>query len=146
MAVIRSVGFVPTLDIPGQPWNYFVPIVNNADQYIDFYQPQAYNNGYDSYAGGSVDYLIDVYSNWCNIPDANNQTMTGYNGIDGSKLLIGLEASPSAGISSFYASPSVVNDFKNWIASKKYSLEGFMLWDSHWDALNNYEISDACAS
>jgi len=84
VAVIQSVSFVPTPDTPGQPWNYFVPIVNLADQYIDFYQPQAYNNGYDSYAGGSVNYLIDVYLNWRNLPSlATGNTISGYNGIAG---------------------------------------------------------------
>lgn len=27
-------------------WNYFVPIINLADPYIDFYQVQAYNDWY----------------------------------------------------------------------------------------------------
>jgi chitinase len=84
VAVIQSVSFVPTPDTPGQPWNYFVPIVNLADASIDFYQPQAYNNGYDSYAGGSADYLKDVYTNWRNLPSlATGATISGYNGIAG---------------------------------------------------------------
>lgn len=145
VTVIQTVGFVPTPDTPGQPWNYFVPIVNLADYAINFYQPQAYNNGYDSYAGGSVGYLQDVYLNWRNLPAAGTP-IPGYNGIDGNKLLIGLEASTSAGGSSFYASPSVVEAFKSWISTNGYPLEGFMIWDSHWDALNGNVISNACSS
>lgn len=45
---------VPSPDAGGQPFNYFVPIVNLADSYIDIYQPQAYNNWYDGLPGGSV--------------------------------------------------------------------------------------------
>lgn len=143
VAVIQSVSFVPTPDTPGQPWNYFVPIVNLADSAIDFYQPQAYNNGYDSYAGGSVGYLQDVYLNWRNIAPAGS--IVGYNGIKGEKLLIGLEASTSAGGSSFYATPDVVRQFKSWLATNNYPIEGFMIWDSHWDTLNGQVISSACA-
>jgi chitinase len=144
VAVILSVGFIPTPDTPGQPWNYFVPIVNLADSAIDFYQPQAYNNGYDSYAGGSVEYLKDVYLNWCNsIPGV--PPVAGYNGISGKKLLIGLEASPSAGGSSFYASPDVITKFKTWLVDSGNDLEGFMIWDSHWDDQYKRVISTACS-
>jgi chitinase len=145
VAVIQTVGYVPTPDAAGQPWNYFVPIVNLADAAIDFYQPQAYNNGYDSFAGGSEEYLQDVYLNWCNLPAAG-QPITGYNGINGSKLLIGLEASTSAGGSSFYASADTITKFKSWISTNGFPLEGFMIWDSHWDALNSYAVSTACSS
>jgi chitinase len=58
---------VPSPDTGGQPFNYFVPIINLADQYIDFYQPQAYNNWYDGFAGGSLNYFKDVYLNWRNL-------------------------------------------------------------------------------
>jgi len=37
-----------------------------ADDSIDFYQPQAYNNWYDGITGGTLDYLKDVYLNWRN--------------------------------------------------------------------------------
>lgn len=57
---------VPSPDTGGQPFNYFVPIVQLADDYIDFYQPQAYNNWYDGLPGGSLDYFRDVYLNWRN--------------------------------------------------------------------------------
>jgi hypothetical protein len=48
---------VPSADVGGQAFNYFVPIINLADSYIDYYQPQAYNNWYGGLAGGSSAYL-----------------------------------------------------------------------------------------
>lgn len=56
-----------TADTAGQAYNYFVNIIRLADDYIDFYQPQAYNNWYDV-AGGTLDYIKDVYLNWRNLP------------------------------------------------------------------------------
>lgn len=89
VAVIQTVSYVPAPNAGGQPWNYFVPIINLGDQYIDFYQPQAYNNGYDSFAGGSVGYLQDVYLNWVNLPAAGSP-IPNFTGVPGKKLLIGL--------------------------------------------------------
>lgn len=48
---------VPDPTLGGQAFNYFVPIIRMADAYIDYYQPQAYNNWYGGHAGGSLDYL-----------------------------------------------------------------------------------------
>ena len=45
---------VPDPDQVGQPYNYFVPIINLVDSSIDYYQPQAYNNGYHGYEGGTL--------------------------------------------------------------------------------------------
>lgn len=145
VAVIQTVSYVPAPNAGGQPWNYFVPIINLGDQYIDFYQPQAYNNGYDSFAGGSVGYLQDVYLNWCNLPAAGTP-IPNFTGVPGKKLLIGLEASTSAGGSSFYASPDVITQFKKWIADNNYPIEGFMIWDSHWDTLNGFAVSNAASA
>ena len=52
-------------DTPGQAWNYFVNIIRLADDAIDLYQPQAYNNWYD-FPGGSLNFLKHVYLNWRN--------------------------------------------------------------------------------
>jgi chitinase len=48
---------VPSADTPGQPFNYFVPIINLADSSIDYYQPQVYNNWYGGIAGGTSAYM-----------------------------------------------------------------------------------------
>ncbi len=58
--------------------------------------------------------------------------------------MMGLLASTQAGGKAYYAPPSVVRSFKQWIAKNKYPLKGFMMWDSNWDKLNGYAISDAC--
>lgn len=47
---------IPDPDRGGQAFNYFVPIINLADSSIDYYQPQAYNNWYDGFPGGSLKY------------------------------------------------------------------------------------------
>lgn len=52
---------VPDPTVGGNAFNYFVPIINEADSAIDYYQPQAYNNWYDGETGGSLRYLQDVY-------------------------------------------------------------------------------------
>jgi chitinase len=52
---------IPDENTGGIYWNYWVPIIRRADSAIDYYQPQAYNNWFDSEAGGSFLYLKDVY-------------------------------------------------------------------------------------
>ena len=145
VAVYQAVS-VPSPDTPGQPYNYFVPIINLADSAIDLYQPQAYNNGYDGFAGGSLEYFEDVYLNWRNLQGLGPATkpIPNFEGVSGKKLLIGLLASTSAGGADFYGKPETIVAFKKFLASKKYALKGFMIWDSHWDQLNNNAISKAC--
>jgi hypothetical protein len=101
---------VPSADVAGQAFNYFVPIINLADAYIDFYQPQAYNNWYGGLAGGSTAYLKEVYLHWRNLQGtlAWSGPITGFNGVSGDKLLMGLLASTNAGGSQYYAPPSVI--------------------------------------
>lgn len=48
---------VPSADIGGQAWNYFVAIIKAADSSIDYYQVQAYNNWYGGLQGGSFNYI-----------------------------------------------------------------------------------------
>jgi chitinase len=137
---------VPDPDQGSQYFNYFVPIINLAGSYIDYYQPQAYNNWYDGYNGGSIEYLQDVYLNWRNMQglNPNNQPIDGFSGVRGEKLLMGLLASTSAGGSQYYAPPETIQQFKSWLKSNQYPLVGFMLWDSFWDSLNGYAVSNAC--
>ena len=132
-------------DTAGQAYNYFVNVIRLADDYIDFYQPQAYNNWYDV-AGGTLDYLKDVYLNWRNLkgilswqtPSAN------FNGVSGDKLLMGVLASTSAGGASYFYSVDTITAFRSWLTANNYPLRGFMMWDSHWDSLNGFAISNAC--
>lgn len=136
---------VPSAETGGNPFNYFVPIINLADAYIDYYQIQAYNNWYDGYAGGSLDYLKDVYLNWRNLQGLVSYygPMANFNGVNGNKMVMGVLASPSAGGSQYYAQPVTLRAFKSWLVSNNYPLKGFMMWDSHWDKLNSFVISNA---
>jgi chitinase len=139
---------VPNPDVGGNAFNYFVPIINLADSSIDYYQPQAYNNWYDGEIGGSLIYLQDVYENWRNLQGAGqwDVPLANFTGVDGNKLLVGLMASQSAGGAGYYATPDTISQFKDWLAAKGYPLKGFMLWDSHWDAVNSYAISTICSA
>jgi chitinase len=132
-------------DVAGQAYNYFVNIIRLADEAIDLYQPQAYNNWYDV-AGGSLDYLKDVYLNWRNLPGIMSwmTPIPNFSGVEGDKLMMGILASTSAGGASYYFRPEVIDSFKQWLGEKKYPLRGFMMWDSHWDTLNGRVVSDAC--
>ena len=60
--------------------------------------------------------------------------------------MMGMLASTSAGGAQYYAPPNIVREFKIWIKQKNYPLKGFMMWDSNWDKLNGYSISDATTS
>ena len=137
---------VPNPDDGGQAFNYFVPIIRLADQYIDYYQPQAYNNWYDGFPGGSLKYLQDVYLNWRNLQGIGQWTspIPNFTGVQGNKLLLGLLASSSAGGAAYYAQPDVIRQLKAFLSDNKYPLQGFMIWDSHWDKLNNNLISNVC--
>lgn len=64
VAIYQGMG-VPDADTGSGYYNYFVHIVKQADQYIDYYMPQAYNNWYE-FPSGSVEFLQDVYLNWRN--------------------------------------------------------------------------------
>lgn len=139
---------VPSADVGGQAFNYFVPIINLADAYIDFYQPQAYNNWYGGLAGGTTAYFKEVYLNWRNLQSsiAWSSPIPNFKGVSGDKLIMGVLASTSAGGSQYYASPNVIIEFKSWIKQKNYPLKGFMMWDSNWDQLNQFAISNACTT
>jgi len=54
---------------------------------------------------------------------------------------MGIPASKSAAGASYYYTPAVINALKSWLDANKYPMAGFMTWDSHWDALNNYEVT-----
>lgn len=130
-------------DTAGQAYNYFVNVIRLADQAIDLYQPQAYNNWYDV-AGGSLNYLKDVYLNWRNYKGIMDwmQPIANFSGVSGNKLMMGVLASTSAGGAAYFYQTSVLAEFKSWLAENKYELNGFMIWDSHWDQLNGNALSN----
>lgn len=122
-----------------------MPIIKLADAYIDYYQVQAYNNWYGSLPGGSLAYLKEVYLHWRNILGTIQwiSPIPDFQGVDGNKLLIGVLASTSAGVSNYYAPPQVIKEFKAWLKANNYPLKGFMMWDSNWDRLNSFLVSNA---
>ena len=130
-------------DTPGQAFNYFVNIIRLADDAIDLYQPQAYNNWYD-FPGGTLNYIKDVYLNWRNYKGMMDwmKPLENFKGVAGNKLMMGVLASTSAGGAAYYYQPAVIDQFKAWLADNKYELRGFMMWDSHWDKLNENAISN----
>lgn len=138
---------VPDPDAVSGYYNYFVPIIELADHAIDFYQPQAYNNWYEM-TYGTIQYIQNVYLNWRNLQGMVTwaKPIPNFAGVDGNKLLIGLEASTSAGGSNYYITPEIIKAFKQWLTDNNYPLRGFMIWDSNWDALNGYLVSTACSS
>lgn len=116
VAVYQGSG-VPDANVGGNPFNYFVPIINLADAAIDFYQVQAYNNWYDGVSGGSLDYLKNVYLNWRNLQGLGQwgKPIPNFNGVAGNKLLMGVLASTSAGGAAYYAPPAIITSFKNFL-------------------------------
>ena len=138
VCVYQGMG-VPDPDHGAGYYNYFVPIINIADKYIDYYQPQAYNNWYE-FPSGSLEYLQDVYLNWRNLQGLTpwgSKPIPNFSGVSGDKLLMGILASTKAGGASYLYSPEVIGKFKAWLLEKKYPMGGWMMWDSHWDQLNN---------
>jgi len=144
VVIYQAMG-VPDADTGSGYNNYFVPIVKLADQCIDFYQPQAYNNWYE-FPSGSVDYLKDVYLNWRNLQGMTPwgcSPIANFSGIAGEKIVMGIPSSTTAAGSAYYYTPAVINDFKTWLDANNYPLAGFMTWDSHWDTLNGNEATQA---
>lgn len=137
VTVYQGVKRIPTL-LGSNPefWNYMVNVIDEADEYVDYYQVQAYNDWYGQ-PSGSLKYLQSVYLNWRNLPDINaggsiltnsivsaskNSRFRGKNGdgVPANKLVMGLLASTVAGVSGHYASPDIVNQFKAWIKANNY--------------------------
>ncbi len=135
-------------------YNYFVPIIRDGIDAIDYVQPQFYNDWYDGFAGGTQNYVLDVYLNWRNhvgIPSTYNPNPAPipssiYPGVPEDKLIIGVIASTSAGGSSYYTPPDVLSNSIKLLSSQyNYDVGGVMLWDSHWDTSNGGVISNAAA-
>ncbi len=72
-----------------------------------------------------------------------SQPIPNFTGVSADKLIMGLLASTSAGGAAFYAPDTTITAFKSWLKQNNYPLKGFMMWDSNWDKLNNYAISNA---
>ena len=145
--IYQGVGVPDPSTNGGNYWNHFVYIVKTVDAYIDYYQVQAYNDWYE-FPGGSLQYLQNVYLNWRNLQGLSQWGSTpiaNFGGVKASKLVLGVMSSPSAGIASFYTSPSTLLSFRSWLTANGYTVGGYMTWDSHWDSLNGNVVTNAIA-
>jgi chitinase len=140
----ESTTVVNTVPAIGGGWNAMVPVINNEINDIDFIQVQEYNDNPYGDQPGSVQFLEDIYNNWVAPFPATNPVK--YNGMPASKLLMGIPASTDAATSSYYPAPDVLTQVLKDLASKytqgQNTFGGVMTWDSHWDALNNYTVSN----
>lgn len=136
---------VPSPDETGKEFNFMVPVIQLADNSIDFYNVKAYSNWYDGYDRTSVAYLQDVYLNWRNYQGFCKGCLPipNFRGVSAYKLIMGVLASPDARAASEYKTPSTVRDFKTWLYSKGYDMYGFQVWNSYWDRANGNQISQA---
>lgn len=140
---------VPSATTGGNAWNYFVPIINASINQIDYVQPQLYNNWYDT-STMSANYLMNGYLQWNNKNGLYGTTAFAssvYAGVPANKLIMGVLASTSAGGAAFYPTPAMLADAISTLSSK-YATQvgGVMMWDSHWDTLNNRVISNTAAT
>jgi len=81
--------------------------------------------------------------NWINQPSpycSGCSTIANFTGVPQNKLLIGVPASQTAG--NLPPSGQTIDSFKGWMTSNNYSMLGAFIWDSHWDALNQYNMSN----
>lgn len=89
-----------------------------------------------------MSYITDIYLQWSNLQSSYCQgcnPITNFAGVAPSKLIILLPASSVAGSSP--ATPQTIASFITF--SQSHGLRGMGLWDSHWDALNSYSLSNA---
>lgn len=120
-----------------------MPILKNTITLIDIVLIQAYNNWYDSLTEGSLNYFQDIYLNWINQPSpfcSGCSIIANFTGVPMNKVVIGFPASTSAGNTP--PTPQVIDQFQTWIGTSNFTIGGYFLWDSHWDSLNSYSLSN----
>lgn len=148
---------VPSATAGGNAWNYFVPVLKDSLNSIDYVQPQFYNNWYGGIgynpSGASADYIVNGYVNWMNqvvgmFPATwGTTTIPNFSGVPANKLVIGVLASTSAGGAAYYATPDMIAAAFNTLQQTyKVQPAGIMMWDSNWDTLNNKAISNEAVS
>lgn len=137
---------IPAANVGGNAWNYFVPVLNASINQIDYVQPQEYNNWYDT-STMSSQYLMNGYLQWVNkdgLYGTKAFSPSQYVGVPPEKLIMGVLASTSAGGAAFYPTPQMLTSAISTLNSTyNTNVGGVMMWDSHWDTLNNCTISNA---
>lgn len=126
---------VPTPTSWSSNWNYFVPIINQSIDSIDYVQPQYYNNGYSGLTAGSAAFMVNGILEWMNLQGiaTGDQVISGYKGVPANKLVIGVLASTSAGNASYYTgSSNITSAITTLNNTYKVNVAGVMMWDSNW--------------
>lgn len=77
--------------------------------------------------------------------ESSHKPIPNFGGVRGDKLIIGFMASRDAGIPEYYGNPDVIRQFKSYLNSNGYNIAGFMMWNSHWDQLNSFAVSNTLA-
>ncbi len=88
--------------------------------------------------------MKDTYLNWINVLSpycTGCSVIANFTGIPQSKLLIGVPASSVAGQTP--PTGATVDAFQAWLVSSNYTMAGAFIWDSNWDAVNQYYMSNA---
>ena len=146
--LIYQASSVPESSVGGSAWNYFVPVLRDSINSINYVQPQFYNNWYggNGYnpSGASADYIVNGYINWMNqvvgmFPTSwGVTTIPNFSGVPANKLIIGVLASTSAGGSSYYATPQMIENAFNTL-QQAYKVQtvwyydvGFKLGSTKW--------------
>ena len=132
-------------------WNFFVPVLQNSLNSISLVNQQDYNNGCGYTIPASTQFFECNYLTWANSANGSAVTggnqITGFTGVPVSKLIVGTMASSSAGNPSYYAGMAPIQSFYSAMpTSYGVTPRGFMFWNSHWDSLNNYTISNGIST
>ncbi|TXI91422.1 MAG: hypothetical protein E6Q33_10375 [Neisseriales bacterium] len=132
-------------------WNFFVPVLQNSLNSISLVYQQDYNNGCGYTNPATTEFFECNYASWANLANASTVTggsqIAGFVGVPVSKLIVGTIASSSAGVASYYGGMAPLQGFYTAMpTSYGITPSGFMFWDSNWDSLNNYTISNGIAS
>ncbi|MCB1826775.1 MAG: hypothetical protein KDH94_00020 [Coxiellaceae bacterium] len=138
----ESTTVVKTVPAIGGGWNAMVPVINKVIDDIDYIQVQAYNDNPLGDKPGTSQFLKNIYNDFAK-PFSNGVV---YKGMPSNKLILGVPASSAAANAQYYATSAVLDQaLKDLKQQYGNQFGGVMLWDSHWDALNAYAISNAAA-
>lgn len=88
--------------------------------------------------------MQDTYLNWINVLSpycTGCSVIANFSGIPQSKLLLGVPASNVAGQTA--PSGATIDAFQSWLVNNNYTMAGAFIWDSNWDAVNQYYMSNA---
>jgi chitinase len=130
-------------------WNCFVPIINEVADIIDWIEIRAfdykdmYNNVPKAPVSNPPMMLEYIFNSYVNSFDITTGKYLGkYKGFDPGKLVLGVLASMDTGLSN-YVSSGDVNTAIQELQETHKTIGGAMIWNINYDALNNYQFSQA---